>query len=422
MAFRFLHTGDLHLDSPLTGLGAFEGDDADKAKRIAGAGRAAFVDLVDMAIERRVDAVLIAGDLWDGSWRDVSAGLFVQRETGRLARAGIRTFAILGNHDAENSVTDRIRDIDAIHLFGSGAASSVDCGGAVIHGQSYARAATVENLAARYPARVPGRINIGLLHTALDGSMGHANYAPCTLADLSARQYDYWALGHVHTRRILQDKPAAEGGAIAFCGVLQGRHIRETGPKGFYFGEVDEAGVRLEPVDLPHVAWFLAEIEVGAKPADEAIRTAIAEVAADLSPALECAVVRVVLTGETDQHFRLANSRRALVDQARFAALGVDGRRILVEDVTIATRPPSDAVIERLPHHFETLIAQAAKRPEVAETAAAEIGEILNRLPQEVKERLLERAPEFATFDASGELGGPLSDAVGALAARIADA
>ncbi|MBJ3776713.1 metallophosphoesterase family protein [Acuticoccus mangrovi] len=417
MAFTFIHTGDLHLDSPLTGLSAHQGEDGDKAKIVAGAGRAAFRDLVDLAIEERVDAMLIAGDLWDGDWRDLSAGLFMQAETSRLAKAGVRTFAILGNHDAESRVTDRIRHLDALHLFSSDAPSSVECGPAVIHGQSYREAATTENLAARYPRAWPGRINVGLLHTALDGSFGHGRYAPCTLADLAARQYDYWALGHVHERRILQERRAADGGVVAFCGVLQGRHIGESGPKGAYLGHIDENGPHLRPIDLPHAAWFVAEADLSRGEAPEpAIRRAVGRVAEGLAPALRCAVIRVRVTGETARHFSLANSLRALTDTARQIAAGIDDR-LLIEEVNLQTRPPVDRPAPHLPHNFEAVIARAAASEEVAQKAAAEVREVLSLLPGPVKAKVLARMPLLLPFDETGSIEPLLADAAEAVTA-----
>ncbi|WP_170134887.1 metallophosphoesterase family protein [Acuticoccus kandeliae] len=420
MPFRFIHTGDLHLDSPLTGLGAHEGADAQKAKRVAGAARAAFVDLVDEAIRREVDAFLIAGDLWDGDWRDLSAGLFVQGEIARLGRAGIMSFAILGNHDAQSQVTDRIRNLDGLHIFASDRATSVECGEAVIHGQSFATPAVHDNLAARYPEAVPGRINIGLLHTALDGSLGHGNYAPCTLADLSARQYDYWALGHVHTRQILQRNGRADGGWAAFCGVLQGRHARETGQKGAWYGVIDADGVRLEAVDLHHVGWFLAEADVTEADAEEAMRAAIEAAVAGAPAACDVVVLRVRVTGRTAQHFRLANSLRSLDGDARFIASAVDARRVMIEEVVLATTPPEDGGMARLPQHFEAMLARAAADPAVAAAAAEAVTEVLSLLPGPVRRQLLERNPDLLPFDATGDLSGLLAEAARRTAARIA--
>ena len=113
----------------------------------------------------------------------------------------------------------------------------LESAGFAIHGQSFARAAVTDNLVLRYPEPLAGWINIGLLHTGLTGLEGHERYAPCTIEDLRARGYDYWALGHVHRHKVLQEDPY-----IVFSGNLQGRHTRETGPKGAV--KVTVAGVK----------------------------------------------------------------------------------------------------------------------------------------------------------------------------------
>jgi DNA repair protein SbcD/Mre11 len=89
MRFRFIHTGDIHLDSPLRGLGGQEGA---AAERIRTATRSAFSNLIDHAIEEDVSFVIIAGDLYDGDWRDYSTGLFFVAQMGRLSTAGIPVF------------------------------------------------------------------------------------------------------------------------------------------------------------------------------------------------------------------------------------------------------------------------------------------------------------------------------------------
>src|SRR5690606_30287584 len=108
--------------------------------------------------------------------------------------------------------------------------------------------AVLENLAASYPSPVRGRFNIGLLHTCATGDAGHEPYAPCSVADLVAKEYDYWALGHVHDRRRLNESPP-----IWFSGNLQGRHPRETGAKGCLLVTVDDTGkaeVAFRPLDV----------------------------------------------------------------------------------------------------------------------------------------------------------------------------
>src|ERR1700742_1742692 len=100
--FRFLHAADIHLDSPLRGLSSYEGLPADRIRR---ATRDAFENLIQAAIAEQVDFLVIAGDLFDGDWRDMSTGLYFARAMGRLADAGVRVFILKGNHDADSAVT-----------------------------------------------------------------------------------------------------------------------------------------------------------------------------------------------------------------------------------------------------------------------------------------------------------------------------
>src|SRR3546814_6128260 len=79
--------------------------------------------------------------------------------------------------------------------------------------------------------------NIGVLQTALEGYAMHANYAPCSLDELHAKGYQYWALGHVHEYSIWRGDSV-----VVFPGNLQGRNIRETGPRGAVLVECDDLG------------------------------------------------------------------------------------------------------------------------------------------------------------------------------------
>ncbi|MEM8662804.1 MAG: DNA repair exonuclease [Pseudomonadota bacterium] len=414
MGFRFIHTGDLHLDSPMRGLATL-GDDP-RVKTAANASRDAFGRLVDRAIEERVDAFLIAGDLWDGDWNDVDAGLLVQREAKRLRDAGIGTFAILGNHDAASHVTDRIRDID-IHLFPTTAPTSVRCGGAVLHGMSYPQREMRHNIAAVYPPADPERINVGLLHTSLDGTRGHGRYAPCRLTDLAPKAYDYWALGHVHTREILAHELAKDGGTVAYCGVLQGRHIGETGPKGAWLVEIDAPGAlpRLTSVDLPLVEWVRAEADLseGVSP-KAAIRAALetaAEAVADLL------VVRLVLVGETARHHRLRGEIGALTKDAAMEAAALAGSRILLARLKIETTPIGEAP-PLLPVGFNERLTKAATDEAVVEAAAAEIADILNAIDA-LGPTLEAEWPELAAARDTGDFSALLQEAARRVAEEI---
>lgn len=181
--FQFLHTGDIHLDSSLKNLA---GQDGPAAELIRTATRRAFSNLVDLAIADEVAFVVIAGDLYDGDWRDFQTGLLFVRQMGRLANAQIPVYLIWGNHDAESQITKRLNLPDNVKVFSSRKPQTLKLDGlpVAIHGQSFKQRDVTENLVPAYPAPIADCFNIGVLHTGLGGMSGHANYAPCSMDDL----------------------------------------------------------------------------------------------------------------------------------------------------------------------------------------------------------------------------------------------
>ena len=225
---KFIHAADIHLDSPLRGLERYEGAPVDEIRQ---ATRRALENLVSLAVESEVDFVLLVGDLYDGDWRDHNTGLFFAKQMSEFRKAGIKVFLIAGNHDAQNVMTKSLRLPDNVHQLNTSKPETVRLEelGVAIHGQGFRTKAVTKNLAMDYPAAIPHVFNIGLLHTSVTGREGHDNYAPCTPTNLVDLNYDYWALGHVHTRECLSEDPP-----IHFPGNVQGRHIREAGPKGVW--------------------------------------------------------------------------------------------------------------------------------------------------------------------------------------------
>ena len=225
-SFRFLHAADLHVDSPLKGIERYEGA---PVEAIRGASRRAVANLVSAAIEERVAFVVLAGDIFEGDWRDFGTGLFFAQQLRRLGEEGIEVFLLAGNHDAAAHMTRQLEWPANVTVFSTKAPQSVThaASGTVLHGQGFATRAVEQDLAARYPEAVAGAFNIGVLHTALDGREGHDPYAPTRVETLRGKGYDYWALGHVHAREVVSREPW-----IVFPGNLQARHLRETGSKG----------------------------------------------------------------------------------------------------------------------------------------------------------------------------------------------
>jgi DNA repair exonuclease SbcCD nuclease subunit len=256
---RFIHTADIHLDSPLVGLAAYP--DA-PAHLLRTATRDAFDNLITEAITEKVDFMVIAGDLFDGNWKDFNTGIYFARQMGRLQAAGIPVYLLLGNHDAESEMTRKLVLPANVHRFPSNKAATFEIPAlrVALHGRSFKDAATTDNLAVHYPEPVAGWFNIGVLHTALEGNNAHASYAPCSIAELEARGYQYWALGHVHEHRVWRGATT-----VAFCGNLQGRHIREAGPRGALL--VTATGSEIDSVErliVDVLRWHALPVDVSA--------------------------------------------------------------------------------------------------------------------------------------------------------------
>ncbi len=385
-SFRFLHAADIHLDSPLKGLAGQEGP---AAERIRAATRDAFDTLIGTALRERVDLLIIAGDLYDGDWRDYRTGLFLVRQLGRLAEAGIPVALVHGNHDAESRITRRLTLPGTVTAFPAHRPRTLrlEPPGVALHGQSFRGPRVTEDLAAGYPEPVPGLFNIGMLHTGLGGRDGHADYAPCTLEQLVAKGYDYWALGHVHRAAVLHEAPH-----VVFPGNLQGRHVRETGPKGAVLVTVTDGAVAgLAAVACDTVRWARLAVPVddvaGAEEALDRVRGALERAVAEEADGrlLAC---RLELHGTTVHHDALVAAEERLLAEARALALALGEEVAWVERVVVATTPPPAGAAEARPDALdalERLLADAPADAELARQLAADLGELVRRLPPEIR-------------------------------------
>ena len=326
MDFTFLHCADLHLGSPLLGLSL---KDEAIARRFAQASRDAFSDLVTAAIAQRVAFVLIAGDVYDGEWKDTAIGLFFARELSRLHREEIPVFIIHGNHDAKNVVTSAIPLPGNVTTFPVKRAKTqkLEALRVAIHGRSFLEREETENWAPSYPEALAGYFNIGMLHTSCDGKPGHASYAPCTTQDLVARGYDYWALGHVHQFEVLHETPH-----IVYPGNLQGRSIRECGPKGAVFVDVQDGRVRdLRRVITDQARWAEVTLDASGHDDRDALLRAVAQAFRPVAGEAEGRLVaaRLRLTGATALH------RSLLADPGGFAVDALAAAQQNAEDIWI---------------------------------------------------------------------------------------
>ena len=383
---RFIHTADIHLDSPLRGLSAYEDAPTDMLRT---ATRDAFSNLVGEAISEQVDFMIIAGDLYDGTWKDFNTGIFFVHQMGRLKKAGIPVYLLFGNHDAESDMTKKLALPDNVHAFPSKKAVTFEIESlrVAIHGRSFKDAATTENLAVHYPDPVDGWLNIGVLHTALEGNSAHANYAPCTIAELEARGYQYWALGHVHDHQIWRGSSV-----IAFPGNLQGRHIRETGPKAALIVTAEDG--QIETVEQLHtdvLRWYALDVDVsGASSVDEVVLLAGQGMGrlVDSSGGSLPLAVRVTLSGQCAVHGLLWGSEARLRAEVIAQAASVAGDRLWIEKVKVATQPKSsasavagrsDAIAD-----LQSLLAAAENDAALMKELQEDLMLLIGMLPQEV--------------------------------------
>jgi len=314
-SFRFIHAADLHLGSPFQGLVL---KDADVAAVFVEASRKAFSVLVGKAIEARVDFMVIAGDVYDGDWKDNKIGLFFNREMARLERAGIPVYLLRGNHDAASVITKTITLPANVHEFPTVRPGSfrLDAIRVALHGQGFADRSANDNLALAYPPPESGWFNIGVLHTSLTGREPHAPYAPCSIEDLRSRGYDYWALGHVHDyEEVASDPP------IVFPGNIQGRSIRERGAKGAVLVSVEDGRVTHERLIVDEARFAQAEIGVGVDDDQAAILRRVEEKAREAGSAAEGRMValRVRLTGRTPLYRDILASPQQWRDEVQAA-------------------------------------------------------------------------------------------------------
>ena len=377
MGFRFLHAADLHLGSPLLGLAQKDGD---VAARFARASREAFEGLITRALEEEIAFAVIAGDVFDGEWRDASIGLFFNRQIARLAKRGVPTYFLRGNHDADSVVTRSLTWPDSVVEFSTRRPEThrLEELRVALHGRGFPRREVAENYALDYPEPVAGWFNIGALHTAC-GRAGHENYAPCTAAELAARGYDYWALGHVHAFEIVSRDPW-----IVYPGNLQGRSVRECGAKGAVFVDVADGRVdAVRRVATDRARW--AEVVVDAEAHDDeaslmrAVEAAVRPYADDADGRL--LAVRVSFAGVTPLHARLLADPE-LRDKTEAAAQRC-GDDVWLERLRVATAAPPRRADEAALAGLDLAAALEASAGDAALRQAVEalIGTVRARLP-----------------------------------------
>jgi exonuclease SbcD len=376
--FRFVHTADLHLDAPLRSLAL---KDEELSELVGNATRRALERIVDLCLEEKVDALLIAGDLYDGDMRSMKTAAFLVSEMERLHAADIDVFMIRGNHDAESVLTRELEFPTSVHVFtGHGGTVELSEQGVAVHGVSFAKPQAPESLLPKYKPPVPGLFNIGLLHTSLAGAAGHDTYAPCSVNDLKAHGFDYWALGHVHVRQVHSEVPY-----VVMPGMPQGRDIGEAGPKSVTLATVDQGSIALEERATSEIEFATETVALDGiddwRDALEAIDAVLSSAA--MGPS-QHSVLRLELSGQTPLAWRLRRDSDLFLEQVSNRARAKGS--VWIDKIVHMQVPPSQAVKGDDPRsELGALMEGLTKDESFVSRALGAADDIIGDLPPELR-------------------------------------
>lgn len=253
---KFIHAADLHIGAAFSGIRQPNGVVASK---LLNAPNEALNQLIQDACTQDVDFVILAGDLFATPQPDQQSLLQFRTAMAVLAEANIPVFAGTGNHDF--GLRDKLQGIlpENVHLFADQGETfsfvTREQQSIAISGFSYNQRHLSTSLMPTFPQRdMTVDYHIGVYHGEQSGTSGQ--YAPFTVPDMLAKQYDYWALGHIHQRNLLHERPF-----IAYAGNLQGYHEKEVGAKGYQLVMDVNGSLTPQFVSVAPVEWVKAEIE-----------------------------------------------------------------------------------------------------------------------------------------------------------------
>lgn len=384
---KILHTADIHLDSPLKSLAL---RDESLQARVQAATRMALTRIVDAALEHEVSALLISGDLYDGAERSAKTAAFLSGQMERLQKAEIPVFYIKGNHDAENPITGEVALPANVHIFGARAGKVQIADSPVwVHGVSFSGKHAPESLLPKFAAPVPDAVNIAMLHTSLAGAAGHDPYAPCSMTDLGAMEFDYWALGHVHKRQVHSQAPW-----IVMPGIPQGRDIGEAGPQSATLIQIDDGALSIDTIPTSVVEFAAVSVDCAGCPTDDDLRSRLRQSLSQFADQLtsDTAILRVTLTGSTPRHWQIRRDAETWTQTVQDIAS--ETGTVWVEKVSLDITGETDATDTSATGELQTLMTQIAREAGFAATLEAEVVSMLNDLPPALR-------PDFAPDEES---------------------
>jgi DNA repair exonuclease SbcCD nuclease subunit len=382
--FSFVHCSDLHLDSPFDGV-HFVAPEIGTVLRDATF--KALNNVIDVGIQEGADFLIVAGDVYDGEDRSLRAQLQFRDALRRAVDSEMQCFVAFGNHDPLSGWEAGLKVPNGVHYFSGDQVERIAAkrGGeelAYIYGISYPIRQVRENLALRFKGESADPFSIGVLHCNLGGDINHDNYAPCTIDDLVQCGMDYWALGHIHSRKVVRESDPC----VIYPGNTQGRSVREIGECGCYLVRV-YPGRRIIPefISTDVVRWFVEGVDItelnGIDDLLQKLESKREEVRSQTMT--RSAVLRFHLTGRGTLHAKLRN-----VDPERDIAVPLRESEVArddfvwVESVQVVTSPPIDVEQRRKVQDFVGDFLRAAERLRVEKDKRNVLYNLITKRPE----------------------------------------
>jgi len=280
MPLSILFVGDIHLGRRPPRL---PGALTERAREFGPA--EAWRRTVDLALERPVDAVALAGDLVEREDDFYEAYRELDRGVRRLSEAGIRVYGVSGNHDVQvlPRLARQIPDFRLLGRDGEWECAVLEAGGERLGlwGWSFPRRQVMANPLEGHRFERQAAVDLGLLHC--DRDQTGSPYAPVGSAALAAAGLDGWLLGHIHAPDAL-----VPSHPIGYLGSLTGLDPGEPGPHGPWCLTVERGRIHtLRQHVLAPLRWETLTVDLEGIAGPEEAKDRVLEGVRDLDASLE---------------------------------------------------------------------------------------------------------------------------------------
>ncbi|GAA3017923.1 metallophosphoesterase family protein [Tetragenococcus solitarius] len=249
---HFIHCADLHFDRPFEGLHLI----AEKSKELPRENAQVLSNIVTFAIAESVDFVLFAGDTFHQNKPTLKTQQQFFQQMERLNERNIPVYMIFGNHDYYEKERYWFDFPTNVHLFKeekvqtfTGRTQSGEI--YAISGFSYLHPYISQEMVNNFPIKQE-KYHIGIYH----GDMMSEHFAPFQLKNMKNKNYDYWALGHIHAPTVLSEEDA-----ILYAGTPQG-HTQKEEVTGINLVTIDNGGTTWQTKDVSAITWKKQKISL----------------------------------------------------------------------------------------------------------------------------------------------------------------